>query len=109
MTVDELKRIIARGETLSVEFKSARDKLSDRALVEAVISLANTDGGLLLQGVEDDGRITGLHAQHSGIGTPSAMIANRTVPPIHVAVEDIVIEGHHIFVIDVPCLSVRRL
>ena len=102
MTVGELKNIIARGETLSVEFKSDRDKLSDRALVEAVISLANTDGGLLLQGVEDDGRITGLHAQHSGIGTPSAMIANRTVPPIHVAVEDIVIEGHRIFVIDVP-------
>ena len=33
MTVEELRKIIARGETLCVEFKSDRDKLSDRALV----------------------------------------------------------------------------
>lgn len=53
MTVEELRKIIARGETLCVEFKSDRDKLSDRALVEAVAAMANTDGGILLQGVED--------------------------------------------------------
>ena len=43
MTVEELKKIIERGETLCVEFKSDRDKLSDRALVEAVAAMANTE------------------------------------------------------------------
>lgn len=33
MTVEELKKIIARGETLCVEFKSDRYKLSDQVLV----------------------------------------------------------------------------
>ena len=36
MTLEELKKIIDGGETLTVEFKSDRDKLSDRALVVAV-------------------------------------------------------------------------
>ena len=35
MTAEELEKIIARGESLRVEFKSDRDKLPDRALVEA--------------------------------------------------------------------------
>lgn len=102
MTVEEVKYIIARGETLSVEFKSDKKCFSDRELVEAIVALANTDGGLLLQGVEDDGRVTGLHEQHCGNGTPTAMIANRTVPSIHVSVENIVIEGKQIFAIEVP-------
>ena len=47
-------------ETLSKEFKSDRDKgLPDSELVEAVVALANTDGGCVYLGVEDDGTATG--------------------------------------------------
>ena len=46
MTKAELETLISRGETLTVEFKSDRDKLPDRALVEAVVALANTEGGV---------------------------------------------------------------
>ena len=103
MTVEEVKRIILRGETLSVEFKSDKDKLPDRALVEAVAAMANTDGGILFQGVEDKtGEITGLHRQHIGCGTPAAMIANRTMPPLSVHVEEIKIGEKVIFAIKVP-------
>ena len=39
-------------ETLSKEFKSDRDKgLPDSELVEAVVALANTDGGCVYLGV----------------------------------------------------------
>ena len=103
MTAEEVKRIISRGETLSVEFKSDKDKLPDRALVEAVAAMANTDGGILFQGVEDKtGEITGLHRQHIGCGTPAAMIANRTMPPLSVHVEEIKIGEKVIFAIKVP-------
>lgn len=102
MTVEEVKRIIARGETLSVEFKSDRGCFPDRELVETAVSLANTDGGLLLLGVEDDGRITGLHERHRANGSPAVVIANRTVPPVHVGVERIDIDGCAVFILDVP-------
>lgn len=104
MTREDLEKIIVGGETLTVEFKSDRDKLSDRALVEAVAAMANTDGGVLLLGVEDGtGEITGVHPQHRGKGSPAAMIANRTMPPVQTSVE--VIEcggGCCVFVLSVP-------
>ena len=104
MTFGELKSLISRGETLTVEFKSDRDKLPDRALVEAVVAMANTEGGILLEGVEDGtGEITGLHRSHIGCGTPEALIANTTVPPVQVTVDEIDCGGGlKVFAINVP-------
>ena len=74
-------------ESLSLEFKSDLKALPDRDLVSDVVALANTDGGELWLGVEDDGSVTGLHATHQDIGGIPALIANRTVPPLSVRVE----------------------
>ncbi|MFB9993409.1 helix-turn-helix domain-containing protein [Deinococcus oregonensis] len=73
MTEQELRDLITEGETLTVEFKSdRRDGLSDADLQEAVVCLANHEGGHLLVGVEDNGRITRLHPKHLA-STPSAL------------------------------------
>lgn len=56
----ELKDILADGETLTVEFKSDLKGLPDRDLVAAVVAMANTEGGVILLGVEDDGTVTGV-------------------------------------------------
>lgn len=62
MTEAELLEVIAGGESFTVEFKGeGRQPLSDRDLVEAVVCLANGEGGLLLVGVEDDGTVTGAN------------------------------------------------
>lgn len=53
-----MTRIVPPRETLHVEFKSDRNRLPDRELVEAVVCLANTEGGELWLGVEDNGAIT---------------------------------------------------
>ena len=59
MTPEHIKSLIAEGETLAVEFKSERGKsFSDNELVDAVVCLANRDGGgsgWLPAGVEDNG------------------------------------------------------
>lgn len=67
MTHDELASLIAEGESLTLEFKSDSpnaEPMPDTDLVEAVVCLANTRGGRVLLGVEDDGAITGLHPKH---------------------------------------------
>ena len=79
-----MDRIIPSEETLTVEFKSDRKKLSDDELVEALIAFSNTEGGDLYLGVEDDGRITGRHETHKDFTQLSAFIANKTVPPVAV-------------------------
>ena len=58
-------------EDLRTEFKSDVKKLSEETIVEAVVALANTEGGTLYIGVEDDGTITGVHkyVEWTGITT----------------------------------------
>ncbi len=79
-----LERAIPERESLTVEFKSDLRRLADAELVAAAVCLANTDGGAIYLGVEDDGTITGLHAEHRNLAGLSAMIANRTSPPLSV-------------------------
>lgn len=82
-----MKRIIPFKETLTIEFKSDLKKYGDADLFEDVVAFANTDGGELYLGVEDDGRITGVHPEHSNPISLSAFIANNTVPPISTRAE----------------------
>ncbi len=37
--------MIAGKESLDIEFKSDRDSLKDSVLIDAVVAMANTDGG----------------------------------------------------------------
>lgn len=74
------------AETLSVEFKSDCTRLPDNELVEALAGLANTEGGELWLGVEDDGRPTGLHVAHKNLAGLPGMVAARTSPSLAVSV-----------------------
>lgn len=102
MSSSEIEHVIAQGESLTVEFKSDRKCLPDRELLAAVVSLANTEGGDLLLGVEDDGTITGLHPNHQNITTLPSLIANRTHPAISVRVETVDLPQGLIARIQVP-------
>lgn len=93
MSNDEILKIIQQGESLTLEFKSDQKCLPDRDLVAAVVSLANTEGGELLLGVEDDGTVTGLHPSHINITGIPSLIANRTNPAISVQIEKYTISG----------------
>lgn len=75
-------------EDLLNEFKSDRDKLSDDVIVEAVVAFSNTEGGKFYLGVENNGEISGLHKAHKNSSGLEAVIANKTVPPVSVEVEN---------------------
>ena len=74
--------VIPTRETLEIEFKSDRAKLPDNDLVDAVVAFANTIGGTIYLGVENDGTVTGLHKAHQDYTQLAAYIANKTVPPV---------------------------
>lgn len=94
--------VLPSRETLTIEFKSDRAKLSDRELVEAVVCLANAEGGELWLGVEDDGKPTGLHAEHRLLTGLAGLIAARTSPSLVVAVTPVEIDGVALAQIAVP-------
>ena len=48
-------------ESLTVEFKSEQKRpQSHDEIVDNVVALANTEGGTLYLGIEDDGTVTGV-------------------------------------------------
>ncbi len=94
--------MIPATESLTVEFKSDRKRLSDAELVEALVCLANTEGGELWLGVEDDGQASGLHADHLGLTGLAGMVAARTSPALQVTVEALQVSGVPVAKITVP-------
>ena len=97
-----MSRPIPEREGLTIEFKSDQGPLPDSELVTAVVCLANTDGGDLYVGVENDGTVTGLHPQHRNVIGVAALIANRTSPSISVRSELLEVEGLPVARIQVP-------
>jgi hypothetical protein len=53
----QIKTLIAKGEGISLEFKTCRDQLS-RDVYETVCAFQNRHGGTLLLGVNDAGQIS---------------------------------------------------
>lgn len=89
-------------ESLTVEFKSDRSKLPDRDLIEALVCLANAEGGELWLGVEDDGTPSGLHTDHHLLAGLAGMVAARTSPSLNVQAEAIELDGVTLARIQVP-------
>jgi ATP-dependent DNA helicase RecG len=99
----EIKTLLDKGETLTVEFKSdTKGGLPDRDLVAAVVAMANTEGGVILLGVEDSGTVSGIQPHHQDTMGLQALIANRTSPSVAVSTELIEYEGKKILCITVP-------
>lgn len=89
-------------ESLTVEFKSDLKKLPDRDLIEALVCLANAEGGELWLGVEDDGTPTGLHTEHRLLEGLAGMVAARTSPSLNVRAEAVELDGVTVARIHIP-------
>jgi ATP-dependent DNA helicase RecG len=105
MNEAELQSLIAAGETLTAEFKGEeREAFNDRSLYENVVCLANGEGGALLIGVEDDGRVTGARPRHGATTDPSklqAAIFNNTEPRINTRIAVVPVTGLPVIAIQV--------
>lgn len=95
-------RTIPYKETLEVEFKSDLKCYPDRDLIEEIVGMANTSGGILYLGVEDNGEITGVHKKHRDAVGVASLIANNAVPPISVRAELLNEEEKDVLKIEVP-------
>ena len=95
-------RMIPEKETLTIEFKSDIEGFSETDLVSEIVGMANTDGGTLYLGVEDDGTPTGLVQKHKDPIGLMALIANKTVPSVSVRAEIFEEAGVEIMQIQIP-------
>lgn len=102
MDTDTLLRRLDDGEDFTTEFK---EQVNDDRLIEAVVCLANGEGGTLLIGVTDEGRVVGADDRHGDRTDPArvaALVANRTAPALAVVVSMADINNKSVIVIEVP-------
>lgn len=94
--------MLPKKETLEIEFKSDVKRYPDKDIIEAVSAMANTNGGILYLGVEDNGIVTGLHKSHIDAIGLVALIANNTIPSVSVRAEIIIENQHNVMKIATP-------
>jgi hypothetical protein len=82
--VNELRKLVSLGEGLTLEFK--RKASFPEKIVREMIAFANTKGGVLLVGINDDGTIPGLkHPEDDAYVIREAL--KKVKPPIELEEE----------------------
>ena len=101
MTLEELQALISQGEGQRLDFKRGVPSVKDLALV--VICLANTEGGKILLGVDDRGRIQGCRSYD----VPELLtgIYRTTDPPITVDIDEVPTPQGMVLIVSVPRTS----
>ncbi len=96
----EVKKIIAKGQTETTEFRGARTPVE--SLSKSICGMLNQQGGTIVVGVADDGQIVGLSDPEQRVQELHDYAARRLHPrPLFSAsVHDI--SGKAILMIDVP-------
>lgn len=102
--LDEHGRVRAReGKTL--EFK--RDLSSPTKPLRTIVAFANSAGGRLVIGVDDDGTVVGVADPLTEEERITSLIADRVSPQLVPAIDLVTVGEATILVVDVP-LSTRR-
>ncbi|MBU3911988.1 MAG: ATP-binding protein [Candidatus Omnitrophica bacterium] len=92
-----LKDLIEERENL--ELKSSLSLMDE--IIEAVSAFSNTEGGRIIVGVDNAGRIVGVQIGKGTIENLANRIAQNTDPRIHPKISVEEIEGKKIFVIEI--------
>jgi ATP-dependent DNA helicase RecG len=108
MNLKQIYEELNSGEGLRTEFKEAWNKLP-ADLFETVCSFLNTDGGIIILGVKDDGEITGIEpASVKKLKIDLANLSNnpqKIDPPYLLFPHDFEINSKTIIAVQVPLSS----
>jgi len=97
MDARELKKLIARGEGRTLEFKAS---FSNEA-VETIAAFSNTNGGTVLLGVADNGQLTGLNLTPEKLQQWVNEVKTKTTPAILPETEVVTLNGETIAALSV--------
>ena len=96
----ELLGLIEEGENLRCEFK--RKFTTHEKIAREMIAFANTKGGVILIGVDDDKEIVGVESEKSEAELIKDVALNYCVPPLEYKIEYMDVNGKEIVIVEVP-------
>jgi predicted HTH transcriptional regulator len=100
MNYKDVDRLIEEGEGFQVEFK--RKVSSPEKIARALIAFANTKGGHILFGVDDDGSVVGVESEKSEVDLITEAGRFHCSPEIEPEIDIVPYDGTDVIVAYVP-------
>lgn len=94
-----IKQLIDAGEGLTLDFKQQIQ--NPRKIAKSMVSFANTQGGVLLIGVRDNGSIGGIKSEEE-VHMLELAASFHCKPEVPYSIEEIIIEGKTILKAHIP-------
>lgn len=92
--------LIEEGESLQVEFK--RRFSTPEKIAREIIAFANTRGGYILFGVDDDKQIVGVESEKSEAELVKDAATNYCEPPVEYEIDFLEIYGKEVVIVAIP-------
>jgi predicted HTH transcriptional regulator len=92
----DVRELIEEGEGFEVEFK--RKVSTPEKIARALVAFANTRGGYILFGVDDDGSIVGVESEKSEVDLILQAGEEFCVPEIHPGIDIVAVRGKDVIV-----------
>ena len=96
----DLRELIDEGENLYCEFK--RKFSSHEKIAREMIAFANTKGGYLLFGIDDNKNIVGVESEKSETELIKEVANSYCEPPLDINIDYIELEGKEVVIAEVP-------
>ena len=96
MDYKDVNRLIEQGEGFEIEFK--RKVTTPEKIARALIAFANTKGGHILFGVDDDGTVVGVESEKSEVDLIRQAASEFCVPEIPVELDIVAFDGRDVIV-----------
>ena len=100
MTRKQLIKLIEDGENLTVEFKQRFS--SEEKIAKEMIAFANTKGGIIIFGVEDDGRICGVLSEKGEAELIKTSAEKFCEPAVKYTIEFLNIGNDELVIVSIP-------
>lgn len=95
----DLKDLIFEGESTTLEFK--RKFTSPEKIAKEISALANTRGGYILFGIDDDGSVCGVESEKTAIDSIKLSCSFYLDPPVNVEIEVVDLYNRDIVVVKI--------
>ncbi len=97
--VHPIKLLISKGEGIDLDFK--QEIQNPRKIAKSMVSFANTQGGVLLIGVRDNGSIAGIKSEDE-VHMLELAASFYSKPEILYSIQEFIVEGKTVLKVDIP-------
>ncbi|HOL87261.1 MAG TPA: putative DNA binding domain-containing protein [Defluviitoga tunisiensis] len=105
MNTIELLELINKEESYHLEFKLEDENNEDFA--KTIVCFANTDGGKILIGVDDNGNIIGVEEVDKVMFRLDDIAMNRCAPPVSIIQESVIVDDKKVVIVHIDKGSQR--